>query len=248
MRLVLISILLVSILTPRYSINAQGLSYIGICNKTWDCNKTLSTWRGEPIGWLENTFGEECSCVDKLLATKRDKVVRVHLLNGPCMRNKRCGKYEAFYGYNKNTASRAIMRGKGRLIERFKVILQKTKERLSRANGKVTCYVSPCLECDLYDRARRVLANLVSAALPNCNIVDSPNTYQCLRGLTCERHGDSPNVTKPCIVDLDGTDGMTVDLNKWMDKYQSCDLRFIWYPWMNCLGEKFVDPRNRKCI
>lgn len=245
MRLVFIAVLLAFV--PLCAAGAQGLSYIGMCNKTWNCERTLRTWRGEPFGWLENSFGEECSCVDKLLATKVSKVVRVHILNGPCMRNRRCGKHEAFYGYNYKSASRAIIRGKGRLVDRVKVLIERTKERLSKANGKLTCYVSPCLECDLYDRARRILANAVSAVLPYCNIVDNPNVYPCLRGTVCERHGENPVVARPCIVDLDGKDGATVDLKKWMDKYRACDIRFVWYPWMNCISGKFIDPRQRKC-
>lgn len=247
MRLMLVSILLVSICAPRY-INAEALSYLGMCNKTWDCDKTFKQWKGEPFGWLENSFGEDCRCVDRFLSTNTKKTIRIHLLNGPCMRNGVCGKHEAFYGYTAKRASRAIIRNNGRVVKRFKEILNRTKERLSRANGTVTCYVSPCLECDLYDRARRRLANLVSASLPHCNIVDNPNTYNCLSGTVCERHGENPIITLPCIVDLDGHDGSKIDINKWVAKYKSCDLRFIWYPWMNCIGSKFVDPINRKCI
>lgn len=245
MRLVLILILLVSI-APRHT-RAEGLSYLGMCNKTWNCDRTLKRWRGEPFGWLENSFGSECACVDRMLATEKRKVIRVHLLNGPCMRNRRCGRHEAFYGYTAASASRAIVRGRGRVVKRFSAILERTKERLSRANGKVTCYVSPCLECDLYDRARVRLANLVSAALPNCNLVDSPHSGSCLRGTVCEGHGENPSVSVPCIVDLDGKSAAEVDLNKWVAKYGSCDLRFIWYPWMNCIGSRFVDPIKRKC-
>lgn len=251
MRLVLVSILLVSILAPGRTGRTEGLSYLGMCSRTWDCDKTLAAWRGEPFGWIENSFGEECGCVDRFLSTSVNKVVRVHILNGPCMRNRRCGRYEAFYGYTPSSASRAILRKKGKLLGRIDAIIARLKERLDRANGKVTCYVSPCLECDLNDRARRSLLHRVSVALPNCNLVDSPHRDSCIRGTVCEGHGDSPNVTKPCIVDLDGTSADKVDLKKWLAKYRYCDIRFVWRPWMNCIslkgGPQFIDPRKRGC-
>lgn len=247
-RAVLITILIVSAYALSYSAHAEGLSYIGMCNKTWDCNNTLKQWNGEPFGWLENSFGSKCECVNRLLSTDMDKVVRVHILNGPCMRNKRCGRYEVFYGYTPASASRAIIRGDGKLIAKIETLLKRLKSRLDNASGKVTCYVSPCLECDLNERARRTLANLVFAYLPNCYFVDNPYKYSCIRGAICEKHGASPSVAWPCIVDLDGTDGSTIDIQKWLAKYSYCNLRFIWYPWMNCIGSKFIDPRKRNCI
>ena len=46
--LVKILILIVLILIPSHTA-AQGTSYIGLCSKSWPCDKTLSTWRGKPI-------------------------------------------------------------------------------------------------------------------------------------------------------------------------------------------------------
>jgi hypothetical protein len=229
------------------SAHADGLSYLGMCHPTWDCKASLQEWRGEPLGWLENTFGERCQCVDRFLATSQPKTVRVHLINSPCMRNKRCGKYEVLYGETAASASRKIMRGDKRILGKFNAVLERLRQRLSKAKGDVTCYVSPCLECDLYDRARRRLASIVSAALPNCIIVDNPHRHECIRGTVCEFHGEAPRVSAPCIVDLDGTDAKDVDVNKWLAKYRYCDIRFIWTSWMNCLSDRFIDPRKRVC-
>lgn len=226
---------------------ADGLSYLGMCHPTWDCDASLQGWSSEPLGWLENTFGTRCQCVDRFLSFPQPKVIRAHLINSPCMRNNRCGAYEVLHGETAASASRKIVRGDKRLLRKFNRVLERFRERLSKATGELTCYVSPCLECDLYEPARRVLANLVSAAVPNCRIVDNPYRRRCLKEYICEKHGKNPNLAAPCIVDLDGIDASEVSLNKWLVKYSHCDIRFVWSTWMNCLSDKFIDPRKRKC-
>jgi len=223
-------------------------SLLGICHKNWNCSATVRLYEKQDsivLSYLERTFGDNCFCVNRLLKDPRPKIVRVHVMNGPCMRNKRCGRYEPFYGYTIASANRDILRG-GKLLKKYQLLLEQVKKRFTGVN-KLTCYVSPCLECDLNERARRVLGNLVSATLPTCNLVDNPLKSSCIKGYTCEKHGDAPRVDRPCIVDLDGTDGSKVDIKKWMAKYSHCDLRYYWEPWMNCIRGQFVDPRERNC-
>lgn len=230
---------------------AQAPSFLGLCHKTWNCDATIEFYASSKVivtGWLENTFNGVCDCADKLLSDARDKIVRVHLVNSPCMRNKRCGKYEVLYNHTKASGSRLFTQRKGRGYKRFLNTLLRIKTRFDNAVGPLTCYVSPCLECDLNVRARRVMADLVSAALPNCYLVDNPYRQRCIRGTICEKHGATPGVTKPCIVDTDGTDGTTIDIKKWVDDYNDCDLRYYWETWMNCIRGDFIDPRKRDCI
>lgn len=223
-------------------------SLLGVCHKGFDCDKVNNLYQGleqVELGWLENTFGKECACVDRLLNDARPKILRAHLIQSPCMRNKRCGRYEALWGYTAASASRAALQPRSRLRRRFTRILETFKQRIE--GKELTCYVSPCLECDLYEPARRVLANLVSAAVPGCNLVDNPYRRRCLAGYTCEKHGPSPKLSQPCIVDLDGVDGSIVDVKNYVEQYRHCDLTYYWEPWMNCIRGKFVDPRTRNC-
>ena len=231
--------------------NADGLSYLGMCHPTWDCKRALATWQGEPIGWLENTFGDACSCADRFLQREEPKTIRVHLINSPCMRNKRCGRYEVLYKETAASASRKVIRGDTRFFRKFNRVLERFKARLNKSKGGVTCYISSCLECDLNAKARRILADTVSAAVPMCNLVDNPYRQRCLPGTICEQHGVNPRLSAPCIIDLDGIDGKTVDRKSWLAKYRHCDLSFYWERWMNCLplkdGTPFIDPRKRGC-
>ena len=247
MKLVLLLILLVSIQAPKAT---AAPSLLGMCHKDWDCDATVRLYDGQEsivAGWLENTFGSSCPCADRLLQDPRKKVVRVHLINSPCMRNKRCGRYEVLYKETAASASRKVKRGDKRFMSKFNQILQTFKSRLEQSVGEVECYVSPCLECDLYEESRRILADTVSAALPNCSIVDNPYRRKCLSSYTCEKHGENPRIPKPCIVDLDGTDGSTIDLKKWVEQYKECTLTYYWEPWMNCNRGEFIDPRRRNC-
>jgi hypothetical protein len=240
---------IICILVHIYALEASAApSLLGACHRNFDCARAEKLYSGQDkliISWLENTFGHKCQCLEKLLNDARPKIIRAHLIQSPCMRNRRCGRYEALWGYTAASASRAARNPRSRLRQRFATILERFRRRIQ--GKELTCYVSPCLECDLYEPARRELANLVSAALPTCNIVDNPYGRRCLSGFTCEKHGVNPKLSAPCIVDLDGIDGATVDVKKWVAKYQHCDLSFYWEPWMNCLSETFVDPRKRTC-
>lgn len=243
-------LLVVWMLAIANTASAQGMSYLGLCNESWNCQAMMKTWSGkEPIvtGWLEPTFAKDCKCGDTLLADSRPKIVRIHILNGPCMRNKRCGRYEPFWGYTAAKANRDVKRWAGSVVSRFERTLNKVKLRLESAKGELLCYASPCLECDLNETARRVLLSRVSAVLPNCILVDNPIGRRCIRGVVCEKHGPNPKVTKPCIVDLDGVDGRVVDVKKWVEQYAHCNLTYYWEPWMNCIRGDFIDPRQRDC-
>lgn len=238
-------VLLLAVINTAY---AQAPSFLGMCHKDWNCDATVKLYNGQErviLSWLEDTFGHECKCVNRLLNDSRPITIRAHLIQSPCMRNKRCGRYEALWGYTAASGNRAAIQADSRLRKRFAKVLNRFKKRIE---GKtLTCYVSPCLECDLNERARRVFANLVSVAVPGCNIVDNPYRRKCLSGYTCEQHGFDPKLSAPCIVDLDGIDGSTVDINSWVARYKECDLSYYWEPWMNCIRGNFVDPRARNC-
>lgn len=250
MRLVLTMILLVSVLAPIRTLLAQGTSYIGLCNKTWDCSKTLLTWKRKPIvtGWLEDSFGTECKCADIILNQSKDKIIRVHLANGPCLRNKRCQRKDVFYGYTIASANRAAKVTTSRLRKRLDVLANRLKQRLEQSKGALTCYVSPCLECDLNEHARKAFIDSVSAVLPGCIIVDNPLRASCIRGTICERHGIDPNLTKSCIADLDGTEAESdLDLKEFATNTNNCELRFYWSSWMNCNSGEWRPPHVRVC-
>ena len=234
---------------------AQGTSYIGLCNKSWPCKETLSTWSGQDTittGWLEDSFGNSCECANTILKSEKPKTIRVHLANGPCLRNNRCRRGDVFYGYTIASANRAALKAESILRDRLNRLAIRLKSRIDSSRGPLNCYVSPCLECDLNGPARKALIDSVSGYLPGCVVVDNPLRSSCLRGTVCERHGISPGLKRPCISDLDGTEAKSaVDLKAFYRNTRQCDIRFYWSAWMNCnpIGNtpRFVDPSARDC-
>lgn len=231
---------------------AQGVSYIGLCNPTWDCKAVKATWSGQDTiitGWLEQSFGQDCKCADELLQSSKDKVVRVHLINSPCLRNGRCGPQEVLAGETVESASRKVARKDRKIIRKYLIVVKRFRKRLKLSKGSLQCYVSACLECDLSIAARRVLNNYLSRYLPGCNIVDNPLRQRCLRNTICEKHGSNPKLSAPCIADLDGENGKEVDLKQYYRQTEQCDIRFYWEPKLNCIAPygSFVDPSKRVC-
>ena len=224
-------------------------SFLGLCHPEWNCNQTLQTLSGYRIktGWLENTFGSRCKCADRLLQDAREKILRVHLVNSPCMRNNRCGRYELLYDETARSASKKIIRGNRRILQKFRRTVLRLKRRIERAKGNVKLYVSPCLECDLNGRARRSLLSIVAGIMPSAILVDNPYRQRCIRGVVCEKHGINPKLSAPCIVDLDGVDGGVVDIKSWLQRYSHCELQYYWNYEMNCIRGSFIDPRKRQC-
>jgi hypothetical protein len=231
-----------------------GLSMLGLCHKLWPCQESLQAFKGLPriqTGWLMQTFADDCRCGRKLLSDPRPKVVRIHIANGPCLRNRRCGQYEIFAGETVASADRKVRKKDERLLSRFKVVLAKTKALLQNAQGELKCYVSPCLECDLSDRARQVLFGLASEYLPGCRQVDSVFSQRCLPGKVCEKHGEKPSLNAPCIADLDGVDYQKADVIGFAERFKHCEMAHLWALKLNLIdphGTSFIDPRKRTTI
>ena len=230
-----------------------GLSYLGLCAKGWNCKGTIQSFHrvdSITIGWLENTFSRDCRCGERILRQDKPVTLRVHLTNSPCLRNNRCGSYEVFAGETVASANRKVLRRNRRLLTKYRQVVNRFKRRLERATTPVACYVSPCLECDLSNKARRVLHSITARMLPDCVLVDSVYRKKCLPGVICEKHGVTPRFDQgqQCITDLDGIDGRETNLAVFKAYSKPCLMSFYWDYRYNCIRRGyFVDPRRRDC-
>lgn len=239
---------------PLYVANAEaGLSYLGLCAKGWNCKATIESFDSQSTittGWLENTFAKGCKCGERILNQHKPINLRVHFTNSPCLRNRRCGSYEVFAGETVASADRKVRKRNRRIMTKYRRVVMRFKKRLDNAKGQVACYVSPCLECDLSTKARRVLHSFTARLLPRCVLVDSVYRKRCMAGVICEKHGDMPRF-KPgqqCIADLDGVDGRKVNMPVYMSYTKQCFMRYYWDLRYNCIrSSNFVDPRKRDC-
>lgn len=240
-------------LIPSAAAENVGLSYLGICNRTWPCEASLKAYDKLPVirtGWLEQSFGVSCRCADKLLRDKRPKEVRIHLVNGACLRNRRCGRGEVFHGFTIPKANRDLKRADSTIAQRVKRIAQRVRERLKQSRGALTCYVSPVLEGDINEDSRKALHRVAGAYLPNCTLVDSPHRRPCLPNTVCEAHGENPKLKRPCIADLDGVSAYDTHLPTYLRRTAKCDLSYLWAHGFNCnkQGASFSGPPSaRNC-
>lgn len=226
-----------------------GLSYLGLCAPSWPCQASLVPFKQEIVfGYLAHTFGDRCTCLDTILKDPRPKTVRVHLTNGPCLRNQRCGKYEVFANLTVAKANRLVIRKDKKLLKQFADVAKRESEKLANSAASIkSCYVSPCLECDLSDEARQILFDIAARYFSNCNYVDSVHNRRCNKRYICEKHGANPKLTSPCISDLDGTRLQDIDLKQYLLNTQKCDIQYLWDEPFNCISGDFTDPRNRNC-
>lgn len=230
-----------------------GLSYLALCSPSWSCQESLAAFQGKRVirtGWLETTFGESCPCAKTLLEDRRRKEIRVHIANYPCVRNARCGPYEPFAGETPESLNRKILARDPVILGRFTQAALRLKRRLEASRGGLTCYVSPCLECQLDDRARATLFALTVGLMPDCMPVDSILSGRCLPGTVCEKHGEAPTLRAPCISDLDGVPLERVSVEKFLADTRQCDMSLLWTYSLNCNGGEgspFIDPRRRDC-
>lgn len=225
-------------------------SLIGICHKTWDCNKTIEQFKERGVarfGYLAPpTFGEDCKCVRHILSLPMPKVIRIHLSNGPCLRNQRCEPREVFAGETIKSADRKIRRRDPDLMLRYYKWAIKASVMLHGVNN-LTCYVSPTLESDFSPRARRILLDETRDMFRQCQLVDNPLNGPCLPGYICERHGPEPKLKAPCIADLDGSIVNDLERRAYYAATRACLISYDWKPSFNCTEKTFVYPRKRDC-
>ena len=227
----------------------HGPSYIGMCSPNFPCEralKALETSRTKAIGYLADAFGHECGCVRQFLNLPGGKYVRVHLANGTCFpeRKRRCGRLDVFYNETRKSAQRKLERRDPRLLKRYRQSILRTKRLLGEEREEVTLRYSLCLECPISNRARGVLLREALRHFPKGSIVDSPLNHECLRGLICEKHGDSMVYAQGqrCISDNDGIPLFKTNFERLRTNSAQCEAIFYWTHGFNLLEYEYSGP------
>ena len=230
-----------------------GLSVIGLLSPHYDCDAVVAAFGRAPIvfGYLENTFGNDRRCLNRLLDHGRFAAVRVHLFNGPCVRNRRCGPYEVLAGETTGSLDRKLAAGDAALLGRMRAEMVRVRDLLAPHVRPGKRYlVSGVLEHDIRDTggARRVVQMARDVFSPlGFRVVNSPYSGATRVGADLrEGHGSNPTLSAPCVADLDGTE--VSDFAAYANRYQQCAMVLGWNTEMNCLadGEAFRDPRDRR--
>lgn len=208
--------------------------------------------RGAPLGVLDNTFSANVSHSRRSLTLLAPNYFRVHLINGPCIRNGNCGRYEIGYGYNKTTFNAALEKRAPKIL---KYLRERTAvwRQVASESPSTTFILSPGLEHDWTQAAFTVAADTVLGVYPGVQLDNSPDGGAYAgryAGAWVERHGTNfqPDAD---IVSMDGAEGTDISINAFNKRVQASPRLKIAYTWSrvyNCRDQnpKWTDPRARK--
>ena len=244
-RLLLCIILFAS---PSYSEPVIGQDYLALQSKYFAKQGAMQFLAG-PVatGNLDNTFSSDTAPVATLLSVVQPKFHRVHLIDGPCIRNNNCGPYEIGKGFNKVTFSQALERGNPKIISYLKARALEYKVLSDRFPG-VQFLVSPELEHDLSIKAFRNAADAVLSVWPNAQLVNCPDggvAIERYKNALIERHGSAPQRDAD-VVSLDGADATDIDIAAFLKRTSGAKVVFLWTAGYNCRTQLWEDPRARQ--
>lgn len=246
-----------------------GLSYYALCHDRWPVKDSLDafeTCQNAPIAIVWNTFGNNFSGLSAWKDLKKRHLIEVHLLNGPGLRNKRLGKYEALYGYSKESFNTSLIRQDKKLNDRLTPYFRDAARTLGQLlPSDRELYVSPDLESNLTQPAFHSLMRLVRPHFDplgaryvwNPDLANPENGY--LQGFYYELHGSTKNHNWIDIYNLDGEDIAFKNrpavlsphigedrLHSWLQERTMSRCNFIWLAEFNGLSAgSFIDPRDR---
>jgi len=225
-----------------------GRDYYAVQSKYWNINATLKYRMNGTMatGNLDNTFGEKLDNVRAVIANFKPTYHRVHLINGPCIRNQRCGKYEIGYGYNKSSFDKAVSQRNPKILKyvRDRTALYRT---LAGTFLDTTFIVSPELEHDLSKNSWRILADEIRKVWPGVLLSNSPDggiSIERYLGSWIERHGNTPQ-SDTDISSLDGIDATQINIDAWKARVRNAKIAYVWQGTDNCFSNGWQDPRLR---
>lgn len=164
----------------------RGSSDLGLCSKNYSYSNFIRSFNDSKVirtGWLDNTFNARgCPNAERLIRESKPLDLRIHILNGPGLRNQRLERHEIHYGYTLASLERAIKRNDPRFIRKFRARLLRLKSLLAKRRGEMSVMISPCLECDLSKPQRLKLLRETARVFPAYPLVDNPLRDTCLRG------------------------------------------------------------------
>lgn len=229
----------------------RGVSLLGLNHPRMDFVRAMQCFRGAPVintGWLDNFFGASNRNAERLMLLPRHKRIRVHIMNGPGLNNRRVQPHEITAGETTESVTRKIERGNPQFLAKFAARCKVIAEIFARADSGLTeFYVSPWLERGATTRkAFNVLADIVAREIPQAAIVDNPVRGGFFPGFLREFHGiKAPKDVD--IADLDGIDAAEVDLGAFQERHATAKMCLWWSTRCNGLvgGTPWRPPEKR---
>jgi hypothetical protein len=202
-------------------LKAQGLDNIGyasfnITSPQFNCDgfiSELNRLSSIHVSFLYNTFGNDFSCLERVVKLEKLKSLQIHLINEPGHRNSRLGSYEFLYSISTPKLYNSLILQenvelKNKFIEYVKPIQNFIDTQVSASTEVI---ISPGLESNLTSSAGKIIVNWTRELFPNRRISFNQYPNNSLAQLQTnsdfvESHGLFPKLTSPCIFNLDGAD------------------------------------------
>lgn len=216
--------------------------------------KSLEGVENYSVAVLWTTFGNKLSNLEKELSDPHVKGIEVHLINGSCLKNNRCGKYEVVTG-NHADFQKKVRKKNEALKNKIQVAAAKAALFLNahvRPDQKK--YISPILETRLRREEWQTVAEWIKPYFDGWTFVwnpegGSPGLPQPPAEVS-EGHGPTPKFSSRCIANNDGSAPPDGDYAGFLRKYSNCELACAWAGNDNCINRGqvgFIDPRKRDC-
>lgn len=229
-----------------------GVAYYALRSHSWPCDKSYDVLHHQPvlrISYLANTFGNSKKCLKRFLSDPRPKAIEVHLLNGSCVRYRRCGLYEALRGESETSLLAKVKSRNGILLKRIRHAAKREAQALAPYLGNIQAlYVSPILEHRLGNSINVVIEE-IRPYFPTALIVDNPlgKGYPAHNADLYESHGEFPLINGTTILNLDGADIKTIDVPAYLKRTKKAHINFLWTAEFNGRCKLWQDPRKRTC-
>lgn len=226
----------------------RGSSDLGLCAKHYSYSNFILSFKDSNVirtGWLDNTFNARgCPNAETLMREVKPLDLRIHILNGPGLRNQRLERHEIHAGHTVASLERAIKRTDPRFMRKFKARLLRLKSLLAKRRGEMSVAISPCLECDFRKPQRLRLLRETAKVFPGYALVDNPLRDSCLTGYLCETHNRR---RKADIYDVDGNSFSVSASLEWAKEKQAARSFYFWMPCKNGRldGQRWIPPTKR---
>lgn len=229
--------------SPDAAKKVVSLDLLGIMHEDFPCEKYLTELEDATeinIGYLAGkTFGNQRRCLETFLQDPRTADIRVHICNGPCIRNERCHRTECSFGLQQSDGTIDLPR-----FESF------VADELFSLPTSRRYWVSPVLEHELSPEVFGLVASttlrLASQYGLQVEIVDNP-LYPRESSYLLEVHNEFDPVQMPYLY---STDGYMFDPRVLLSLNQEALIAFEWRPEFNGLctdGSPWVSPLERRC-
>lgn len=229
------------------AIVSYGQDLLALQQKNFQSQKAIRFSQSRnSLGILDWTFGTEPSPVVSYLRGVNPRIFRIHIINGPCIRNGNCGPYEISHGYNKASFDLQIRARNPRILSWYKSRIQ-LWHTISNQFPETEFIISPELEHDLSTESWRVLADATLSVWPGVRLSNSPDggvPAQLYQNALLERHGNK-NIGDANIVSLDGVDATQINMQDLLRRVAGKKLFEVWQGPYNCRIGVWQDPRVR---